>query len=95
MLTKHQKKHLEAVILDTVNHSKAILGPSAEIEYAKSKDVDIRDYQAYLDFIKDAAQGLLDSATWPGAVIFPADIHPYLEKNKSFRTFDGEAQING
>lgn len=89
MLTDHQKKHLNAVIKDTTDHSESAIGAGVANEMAKYHDVDTRDYQDYLDFIREAAQAILDNAIWPDELKNPYEIHDYLEENKTFRTFDG------
>lgn len=93
MLTKHQEKHLNAVINDTINHSKTVVGTDVANQMAKEHDVDTRDYQDYLDDIRDQAQAMLDSGNWPEEVKEPHEIHDYIEENKSFRPFEGG--ING
>jgi len=90
MLIPHQRKHLRAVIKSATDDS--IIGVTAVKERAENEDVDVKDFQDYLDDIKVKAQAVLASGVWPNEVKEPYEIHAYLELNKTFRKFDGSTQ---
>ena len=80
MLTAHQKFHLRAVITKAISNK----ARSQELKsrLAFTKEIPIRDYDQYLDNIKDKAQLILNSGVFPAELDTeePSDIHDFLEK---------------
>ncbi len=75
-LTKHQLKHLNAILNEQVS-DKSDSGMMSKLRLAKGKS--LKEYDVYINGVEASVKGTISSGVWPKGVENPSDIHDYLE----------------
>lgn len=76
-LTKHEKFHLDAMLVEIDDNK--LQSVETKEKLSSAKNVAVEDYTTYLDGVKVEVQKILDSGVFP-AGLEPSEIHDYLEK---------------